>query len=252
MQRNEIPKKSNIPIGLHAKRPFNFLSSQLTKSLSSEPILHIVWGMADGDVLFEQALALLLDGEGGESLMKSAALMRRAADSGHAAAANNFGAMLHHGRGVHQDFAAARAYYAQAAEAGLAPAMFNLGFMKLRALGGERNEVEARALFEKAAHLGEVNAITFLGVMMMTGEGGPKQFAEAQAWWDKGAELGDNRCAFNLGMAHAGGHGKEQPDFVEAWRWFSRAHDMGNHSAGPELERLASVLTEDERRQIEG
>ena len=156
MQRNEIPKKSNIPIGLHAKRPFNFLSSQLTKSLFSEPILHIVWGMADGDVLFEQALALLLDGEGGESLMKSAALMRRAADSGHAAAANNFGAMLHHGRGVHQDFAAARAYYAQAAEAGLAPAMFNLGFMKLRALGGERNEVEARALFEKAAHLGEV------------------------------------------------------------------------------------------------
>ena len=208
--------------------------------------------MAEGDVLFEQAVALLLDSEGGESLMKSAALMRRAADSGHAAAANNFGAMLHHGRGVHQDFAAARAYYAQAAEADLPPALFNLGFMKLRGLGGERNETDARRLFEQAAHMGEVNAMTYLGVMMMTGAGGPKEFKTAQSWWDKGAELGDNRCAFNLGIAHAGGHGQDQPDFVEAWRWFSRAQDMGNQSAETELERLASVLTDDERKRIEG
>lgn len=214
--------------------------------------MHIVPSMAEGDVLFEQAVALLFEGEGGESLIKSAALMRRAADLGHSGAANNFGAMLHHGRGVHQDFAAARAYYAQAADAGLPQAMFNLGFMKLRGLGGQTDEEQARRLFEQAANLGDVNAMTFLGVMMMTGAGGPKEFKTAQSWWDKGAELGDNRCAFNLGIAHAGGHGREQPDFVEAWRWFSRAHDMGNSNAGSELERLASVLTEDERRQIEG
>ncbi len=209
-------------------------------------------GMAEGDVLFEQAVALLMESEGGESLVKSAALMRRAADCGHAAAANNFGAMLHHGRGVHKDLAAARAYYAQAADAGLAPAIFNLGFMKLRGLGGDRNEVEARQLFEQAAHLGEVNAMTYLGVMMMTGAGGPKDFETAQSWWDKGAALGDNRCAFNLGVAHAGGHGENQPDFVEAWRWFTRAQDMGNRSAESELERLDSVLTEDERKRIKG
>ncbi|CAN0506293.1 unnamed protein product [Scytosiphon promiscuus] len=100
--------------------------------------------------------------------------------------------------------------------------------------------------------MGEVNAMTYLGVMMMTGAGGPKEFKTAQSWWDKGAELGDNRCAFNLGIAHAGGHGQDQPDFVEAWRWFSRAQDMGNQSAVTALERLAIVLTDDERKRIEG
>ena len=67
-----------------------YLPCHCASALCKGTLLRIVPRMADGESLFEEAFALLVDGEGGESLTKAARLMRKAADEGHTAAANNY------------------------------------------------------------------------------------------------------------------------------------------------------------------
>ncbi|MEO1305420.1 MAG: hypothetical protein AAFV37_10615, partial [Pseudomonadota bacterium] len=67
---------------------------------------------------FETAHRLMRQSNGGDNLERAAHLMKEAADLGHAGAANNYGAMVQHGRGVEPDLAEARTYYAQAAKSG--------------------------------------------------------------------------------------------------------------------------------------
>jgi TPR repeat protein len=202
--------------------------------------------MMNGVGLFQQAIALVASGSGGNALLRGADMMRRAADFGHVAAANNYGAMLHAGRGVRQDLVAARAYYHQAASAGLPIGLFNMGFMCFHGLGGPKDHKRARFLFLRAAQQDETDAITYLGLMLMSGQGGPADPRAARAWWSRGASLGNSRCAFNLGIAHAGGHGCPQ-DLVKAWRWFRQAERLGNPEAESELRRLEFAMSDEEQ-----
>ena len=193
--------------------------------------------MMTGVGLFQEAITLLAAGQGGDALLRGAHLMRCAADAGHIAAANNYGAMLHAGRGVRQDLVA-----------GAAPptAMFNLGFMCFNGLGGPKDTRRARRLFLRAAQQDETDAITFLGLMLVTGQGGPADPTAGRNWWSRGAALGDGRCAFNLGIANAGGHGCPQ-DLVKAWRWFRQAERLGNQGARQELERIECAMSAEEQ-----
>ena len=81
--------------------------------------------MPKAQVLFEKAHNLMRQSSGGDMLARSAEMMKQAADMQHAGAANNYGTMLQHGRGVDEDLIAARSYYAVAADAGLAEGQFN-------------------------------------------------------------------------------------------------------------------------------
>ncbi len=205
-----------------------------------------VSSMMNGVGLFQQAITLVASDRGGNALLRGADLMRRAADSGHIAAANNYGAMLHAGRGVRQDFVAARAYYHQAASAEHPTGLFNLGFMCFHGLGGPADHRRARFLFLRAAQQDETDAITYLGLMLMSGQGGEADPVAARGWWSRGAALGNSRCAFNLGIAHAGGHGSPQ-DLVKAWRWFRQAERLGSAGAARELRRLERAMSAEEQ-----
>ncbi|WP_162177510.1 tetratricopeptide repeat protein [Hyphomonas adhaerens] len=202
--------------------------------------------MMNGVGLFQEAITLVASDRGGNALLRGADMMRRAADSGHIAAANNYGAMLHAGRGVRQDLVAARAYYNQAANAGLPTGLFNLGFMCFHGLGGPVDHRRARFLFLRAAQQDETDAIAYLGLMLMSGQGGDADPSAARNWWSRGASLGNSRCAFNLGIAHAGGHGSPQ-DLVKAWRWFRQAERLGNEGATKELRRLERAMSAEEQ-----
>lgn len=202
--------------------------------------------MMNGVGLFQEAITLVASGRGGNTLLRGADMMRRAADFGHVAAANNYGAMLHAGRGVRQDMVAARAYYHQAASAGLPAGLFNMGFMCFYGLGGPRDHKRARFLFLRAAQQDETNAIAYLGLMLMSGQGGEADPRAARSWWSRGASLGSSRCAFNLGIAHAVGHGCPQ-DLVKAWRWFRQAERLGNADAATELRRLEIAMSDEEQ-----
>ena len=90
---------------------------------------------------------------------------------------------------------------------------------------------------------------THLGAMMMTGSGGKQDFDSALEWWARGVELGDSRCAFNLGIAHAGGHAGDA-NFVAAWYWFKQAERLGNDGAAAELARLDIVMSEEDQAAV--
>jgi len=201
--------------------------------------------MHKGQKEFEDAHRLMAQSDGGAKLADAADAMRRAADLGHAGAANNYGALLQYGRGTREDLPKARAYYQQAAEAGLPEGLFNLGFMWLHGHGGPQDVVEARSLFERAAAGDDTDALTHLGRMAMIGEGGVKDPGAALAYWRKGAELQDSRCAFNLGVATVGGHAGDA-DFYAGYAWFLLAKALGNQSAQMQLTKLELVMSEAE------
>ncbi|MEM1391286.1 MAG: tetratricopeptide repeat protein, partial [Pseudomonadota bacterium] len=203
--------------------------------------------MTHAEQLFRQAHNLMRQSSGGSTLGRAAELMKRAADLGHIGAANNYGAMLQHGRGMDEDLEGARAYYGLAAQADFPAGQFNFGFMWLHGLGGACDPQQARNWFERAASQDEPDALTHMGRMCMTGEGGPQDFAAARQWWEQGANAGDNRCAFNLGVACAGGHGAP-PDFVEALKWFRLAEQFGNRQAAAEIAKLKTVMSDKELR----
>lgn len=203
--------------------------------------------MTDAQSLFETAHALMRQSSGGEHLTKAAAMMKQAADAGHSGAANNYGAMLQHGRGVPLDLIQSRHYYEFAARAGSPVGQFNYGFMWLHGHGGEKDVAEARRWFVLAAEKHEADALTHLGRMAMIGEGGVQDFKAAYRYWTDGAlEASDSRCAFNLGIACAGGHGAP-PNFVAALAWFKLADALGNANAPAEIAKITRVMSEDER-----
>ena len=206
--------------------------------------------MDDGQGLFDAGKALLLPGRGGEDILKSAELMRRAADQGHDEAAAYFGFFLHLGRGVPQDLVAARAYYSQASAAGIPIAMYDLGFMLLHGLGGPIDHERGRGLIQAAAEAGEIKAIRYFAILLTDDRETANDPASALVWWEKGVNLGDASCAYNLGLANAVGHGTKS-DLVTAWSWFKRAERMGSQTACAELVRLESLMSEEEIKRAQ-
>jgi len=184
---------------------------------------------------------------GGEQLTKAAALMKQAADKWHVGAANNYGALLQHGRGVPLNLTQSRHYYEIAARAGSPVGQFNYGFMWLHGHGGDKDPAEARRWFLLATEHNEADALTHLGRMAMIGEGGAQDFQAAYRYWSDGAlEASDSRCAFNIGIASAGGHGAP-PDFAAALAWFKLAEALGNTNAAAEIAKITRVMDEAEQ-----
>lgn len=203
--------------------------------------------MTNPQALFETAHKLMRQSSGGEQLTKAAEMMKQAADAGHVGAANNYGALLQHGRGTALDLAKSRHYYEIAARAGSPVGQFNYGFMWLHGQGGDKDPAEARRWFVLAAQHNEADALTHLGRMAMIGEGGPQDFQAAYRYWTDGAlEASDSRCAFNLGIACAGGHGSP-PNFIAALAWFKLADALGNTDAAPEVAKITRVMSEAEQ-----
>lgn len=202
--------------------------------------------MSDIEQMFQKAFTLLHSGEGGDRLCEAAILFRRLADTGHAGAANNLGALLQHGRGVPQNHEEARFYYRLAAEAGLSVGAFNYGFMLLQGEGGTADATGARAWFERAVRTDppDTDALTHLGRMALFGEGGEQDADAARLWWQTGAEIGDGRCAYNLGLALLAGHLGEQ-DVEGAMYWLGRAMDLGNPDAEWQMLRLLELAGSD-------
>jgi TPR repeat protein len=121
-----------------------------------------------------------------QDLAKAAAIYRKAAEQGDAAAQYNLGIMYDHGRGVPQDYAQAALWYRKAAEQGFASAQLNLG----------------AAYYE--------------------GQGVTQDYAQAAAWYRKAAEQGDATAQFNLGAAYCDGQGVAK-DYAEAYLWLNLA-----------------------------
>lgn len=113
------------------------------------------------------------------------------AEQGDALAQYHVGLLYHKGRGVPQDDAQARKWYANAAAQGQAKAQFSLGTLYFNGEGGPKDYQQALRWFRLLANQGEAVAQTKLGIMYDDGEGVPKDKVQAYMWISLAATNGD-------------------------------------------------------------
>jgi TPR repeat protein len=113
------------------------------------------------------------------------------AEQGDALAQYQVGLLYHKGRGVPQDDAQARKWYAKAAAQGQAKAQFSLGTLYFNGEGGPKDYQQALRWFRLLANQGEALAQTKLGIMYDDGEGVPKDKVQAYKWISLAATNGD-------------------------------------------------------------
>lgn len=154
----------------------------------------------------------------------SAAALQAAADEGDVQAQVRLGILSEQGRGLPQDYAAARSWYEKAAPQS-ADAQFLLGMMLYQGKGIPVDFDAARRHFEQAAGQGSLQAQVNLGWMCEYGQGqadAVPDLACARRWYERAASAGDPMGMFNLGTQYYLGKGVTQ-DYAEARHWFVRA-----------------------------
>ena len=113
------------------------------------------------------------------------------AEQGDVLAQYFLGLLYHKGRGVPQDDAQARKWYAKAAAQGLPKAQFGLGTLYFNGEGGAKDYQQALHWFRLAADQGEALAQTKIGIMYDDGEGVPQDKVQAYKWFTLAATNGD-------------------------------------------------------------
>ena len=149
------------------------------------------------------------------------------AKSGHVGAMNAYAWHCVEGTDGPQAFDEAMLWWKKAAEAGSAEGAFNVGIMYLQGEGVAPNEKEAIQWLRRAADQHSVPAAARLGAMAAMEKGGLKPGSDCTRWLRIAAEAGDGTSMLNLGMVLFHGIGA-QPDFLEAYMWFTLASQRGS------------------------
>jgi len=102
----------------------------------------------------------------------------------------------------------------KAAESGNAAAQTSLGDAYYFGRGVPKDPTEAAGWYRKAAEQGDAYAQVHLGVAYDKGEGVTQDSAEAVRWYRKAAEQGDPFAEFNLGLVNVIGRAVTQ-DYAE-------------------------------------
>src|SRR5262249_53733611 len=121
-----------------------------------------------------------------------------------------------------QDDSVKAALYRRQAESGNAAAMANLGFWYEEGRGGlTKSDVDALQWYRRGAEAGNGQAMASLGRMYERGRGGlAKDVDEAAQWYQKGVGTGDRYAMYCLGHAHEFGLGvtRDRAEAVQLYR----------------------------------
>lgn len=153
-----------------------------------------------------------------------------AAAQGQAIAQNNLGVLYANGNGVPQDYVKAQRWYEKAVVQGDVSAQTNLGALYARGDGVPQDYAKAHELWEKAATQGAVPAQRALGELYLEGKGVPKDYAKALDWYEKAASQGDaSDQNFLGGLYHLGQ--RIPQDYKKAREWYEKAAAQGYAAA---------------------
>ncbi|MEY2699693.1 MAG: hypothetical protein RIQ52_448, partial [Pseudomonadota bacterium] len=139
-----------------------------------------------------------------------------------------------------QDYARARAIFAELATRDQVEAQTNLATLYFKGLGVPQDYAEAERWFRKAAAHGDAMAQSKLGIMAYYGLGMDKNADKAAEWFQRAAQQGETGAQTILATLYAQGEGVMRNP-VEAYFWYTLAIDGGNDSA---LAGRASVVDE--------
>jgi TPR repeat protein len=142
-----------------------------------------------------------------------------------------------------EDYATAMGEWLPLAEQGDAMAQYHVGMLYHKGRGVPQDDAEARKWYAKAAAQGQARAQFSLGTLYFNGEGGPKDYQQALRWFRLGANRGDALAQTKLGIMYDDGEGVPK-DKVQAYKWVSLAATNGDKSAPMLRDILAKGMTE--------
>ena len=177
---------------------------------------------ADGDKDFEKGQFAMEQGDNDTA----ESYFAKAAEKGHAEAANTLGVIRHNQKQYEEAFK----LFKQAVEQGFEPAAKNLAQYYSVGLGCERNDNEAFKLFLKLAEGGDADAQSTVGARYYRGKGVEKNTDEAVKWLKKAAEQRVPDALVNLGLFYLWGSGVPK-DEKEAFSLFKKAAEQRDEEA---------------------
>ena len=142
-----------------------------------------------------------------------------------------------------EDFTTALREWQPLAEQGDALAQYQVGLLYRKGRGVPQDDAQARKWYAKAAAQGLAKAQFSLGTLYFNGEGGPKDYQQALRWFRLGANQKDALCQTKLGIMYDDGEGVPK-DKVQAYMWISLAATNGDKSAPMLRDILAKGMTE--------
>ena len=154
------------------------------------------------------------------------ALLRQAADQGHAQSQNLLGRFHNKGRLLPRDDAEAVKWYEKAAHQGLASAQLNAGLMYRAGNGVKRDQARAFFWLEQAARQDTPEAQYLVAMMLEEGVGAERDAQAAIRWYERAAEHGYAPAQHNLAVAYATGEGGSRNDRAAA-KWYRMAAAKG-------------------------
>ena len=113
-----------------------------------------------------------------------------------------------------------------------------------------QNYAAALREWRPLAEAGRARAQYHFAMLYEEGRGVARDFAEAARWYRGAAEQGHAQAQNALAILHVQGQGVAH-DPVEAYRWFTLAAKGGNGFARRNLEKLAGMLSDEERAEGE-
>lgn len=155
---------------------------------------------------------------------RALALMREAADSGHAEAGERLGRICLEAKPP--DLPCAFARLERASREGRPSATALLGRMHAEGIGGKADPARAAGYYREAAAQGEPSARNKLGELYERGRGVEQDPARAFDYYLSAAVTGFPPAQFNVGRLYATGKGTEK-NLIEARQWLGAAANAG-------------------------
>ena len=146
------------------------------------------------------------------------------------------------GRGVKQDYVAARNWFVRAARQradgkGNVDAQVSLGHLYEYGLGVDQSDARAFGWFEKAAKQGDAYAQNHVGIMYENGQGVDQDYSKAFKWFQEAADQEDSAGQSNLAGMYYRGEGVKQ-NYFKAAELYDLAAQQGDLDAKNALEEM--------------
>jgi len=182
-----------------------------------------------------------------DDLNFATAQLKEAVQKGEPAALFDIGKKYTDGTAVEKDLAKAAVWYERAADLGFAPAQYIIGNFNEKGLGVDQNPVVAAQWYEKAAKGGNIIAMHNLAVLTATPNALTEQpnMVEAFKWFSNAADYGVRDSQVNAGIFHTKGFGTEV-NLIEAYKWFAIAAKAGDKDAGNKRDVIANAIQPDQ------
>lgn len=158
---------------------------------------------------------------------KAFALIKSAAEQGHAEAMGILGFLYFSGTGVQKSEEESVAWFRKGSEGGSAYAQYNFGRMLATGRGVQKDENEGVKWIRAAADQGNADAQSYIGEILFAGSfNQQKDLSTALEYLRKAAAAEDGKAQALLGVAYRDGLGVDL-DHKEAVKWFRLAAEKG-------------------------